>query len=946
MTAASVATENTARANHQVAKQKYQVETMMNSANTYERKTIQDEMMDGVAVDQIRAMERDAAYQRKIIDGAVAYQEKIVNGGYQQGRLGQGPQGKVIEGATSKLYQGRKVEGYLGTMAEDYKRNRKLPPRVEEMLREQVNLDETVLHDVFAVAMEDLTLEKEANFVAKGLCHLCGAKEKYYVPVVSFCPHADENHSLCREHLRTIYRVRMEALFVGRNGTAPNRHLLRCIVCTLACPCTLCRAEKERNVRKYKCYLLDTLRRSGQGPTIAMRDDSATAAVASSMPEGGQLAHSAAQSSSESRRYARCPPTHPVHGHPPVQSDGFLARDTETVAAHEGRGLVQTQQPEYKQYLGSSRNDYGSSAQIPWTHSSSMQISSIQAFSATYSMQASSTEASKLLTSSTHASSMQAQSKQSSQYPPVPKQAAKDTPPDFLPVMSNGAPVIGSRAAARATSPRVHHGSTKLPSAATILNCAESEKSLVHLVSSLNQGGAPGSLVTSDARGQISKGSTYDQSKLRYNKSDIGSSGSGQGCNDAEMEAATMVYSVRGVADRRRQAESPHQDHLYTSSMDSSDSSPRERSNFAGRSIEDSHILKRKSNEGKDEASSGPRDLNTMAPRNDSEASRCGESVPSEQQNGDLRHHQTAMRLNLKTHGRGKECAHKADTNNENQSSQTPTSLPPARPGRSRKVTVGTVVTASSASRAGRKGTQERKTIAPPKRGRGRPPKRAKRSQNEDEKMADEKSIGDDEKEDEEEGGLVSELDANLDYCEVCQGAGDLVCCDKCPRSFHLKCLHMTENDLPEGDWQCNECKKPSRFDAYSVAVASEKTLLDKCLKIVQCLKSHPFAKQFLLPVENVPMYTRVVKQPMDLSKIENKLKMGAYIVDSNTVADGVNELDSTHFANDVRLMWSNCKLFNDDGSGIVRAADILSDGFERLYKESIARPLTSQNGC
>ncbi|KAI9919389.1 hypothetical protein PsorP6_017273 [Peronosclerospora sorghi] len=80
-------------------------------------------------------------------------------------------------------------------------------------------------------------------------------------------------------------------------------------------------------------------------------------------------------------------------------------------------------------------------------------------------------------------------------------------------------------------------------------------------------------------------------------------------------------------------------------------------------------------------------------------------------------------------------------------------------------------------------------------------------------------------------------LDTNLDYYEV---AGDLVCCDKCPRSFHLKFLRMTENDLPEGDWQCDECKKPSRFDAYSVAVAGEKTVLDKCLKIVQCLKSYP----------------------------------------------------------------------------------------------------------
>ncbi|KAI9919660.1 hypothetical protein PsorP6_017274 [Peronosclerospora sorghi] len=76
-------------------------------------------------------------------------------------------------------------------------------------------------------------------------------------------------------------------------------------------------------------------------------------------------------------------------------------------------------------------------------------------------------------------------------------------------------------------------------------------------------------------------------------------------------------------------------------------------------------------------------------------------------------------------------------------------------------------------------------------------------------------------------------------------------------------------------------------------------------------------------------MYTKVVKQPMDLSKIENKLKRS-----------GVKELDTIHFANDVRLMWSNCKLFNNDGSGITRAADILSAGFERLYKESIAPPL------
>ena len=28
----------------------------------------------------------------------------------------------------------------------------------------------------------------------------------------------------------------------------------------------------------------------------------------------------------------------------------------------------------------------------------------------------------------------------------------------------------------------------------------------------------------------------------------------------------------------------------------------------------------------------------------------------------------------------------------------------------------------------------------------------------------------------------------NHDYCDSCQEGGDLVCCDRCPASFHLQC--------------------------------------------------------------------------------------------------------------------------------------------------------------
>jgi len=62
--------------------------------------------------------------------------------------------------------------------------------------------------------------------------------------------------------------------------------------------------------------------------------------------------------------------------------------------------------------------------------------------------------------------------------------------------------------------------------------------------------------------------------------------------------------------------------------------------------------------------------------------------------------------------------------------------------------------------------------------------------------------------------------DGNDDECYLCEGTeiiyfhqkfmyspdgGDILCCDNCFRSFHMKCLKLTNQ--PEDNWLCPYCK-------------------------------------------------------------------------------------------------------------------------------------------
>lgn len=54
----------------------------------------------------------------------------------------------------------------------------------------------------------------------------------------------------------------------------------------------------------------------------------------------------------------------------------------------------------------------------------------------------------------------------------------------------------------------------------------------------------------------------------------------------------------------------------------------------------------------------------------------------------------------------------------------------------------------------------------------------------------------------------------NDDFCSACGGTGIFICCDLCPKSFHLLCCAPPLLEVPDkDDWNCRECRAASGID-------------------------------------------------------------------------------------------------------------------------------------
>ncbi|XP_072000932.1 transcription intermediary factor 1-alpha isoform X5 [Engystomops pustulosus] len=185
-----------------------------------------------------------------------------------------------------------------------------------------------------------------------------------------------------------------------------------------------------------------------------------------------------------------------------------------------------------------------------------------------------------------------------------------------------------------------------------------------------------------------------------------------------------------------------------------------------------------------------------------------------------------------------------------------------------------------------------------------------------------------------ESGG--KEDDPNEDWCAVCQNGGELLCCEKCPKVFHLSCHVPTLLNFPSGEWFCTFCRDLSKpeveYDCDDPALAEKRKLggvsfmspIDqrKCERILLYLFCHEMSLPFQDPVPlTVPDYYRIIKKPMDLSHIKRKLQGNA----------SPHYTRPEEFIGDIRLIFKNCAEFNEPDSEIGTAGIKLELYFEEL---------------
>ena len=150
-------------------------------------------------------------------------------------------------------------------------------------------------------------------------------------------------------------------------------------------------------------------------------------------------------------------------------------------------------------------------------------------------------------------------------------------------------------------------------------------------------------------------------------------------------------------------------------------------------------------------------------------------------------------------------------------------------------------------------------------------------------------------------------------YCWICHKEGVVICCETCPRVFHLKCVQLESS--PAEDWVCPECvlimtaeNMDTRSRAMRLLTVDQLcTLLKHALaRMKSVLNSQPFLK----PVDPLqfPAYKDYISCPMDIQSMERNIRRKQYGSTEAMLAD-------------CKWILHNCIIFNSPVSKLTSIA-------------------------
>lgn len=214
--------------------------------------------------------------------------------------------------------------------------------------------------------------------------------------------------------------------------------------------------------------------------------------------------------------------------------------------------------------------------------------------------------------------------------------------------------------------------------------------------------------------------------------------------------------------------------------------------------------------------------------------------------------------------------------------------------------------------------------------------------------------------------------DENIEYCIKCKRIGHMVCCERCPRSFHAECLPgINVDDLPD-EWVCPCCAEDSSKQEEDVKTGStvfkkltqvyemykdeiefldKITILGQLYEISEGLINTDFGLIFSEPVDAkvVTTYKKFVKRPMDLGTIMSNILQGAYAKYDSVDLKGKNGFEDAlqmdliilHVLKDMEQIWHNCFIFNRPGSSFYRMGAVMQTRCSVMKMTNIDSKLT-----